>query len=106
MDSYNGFNHEQRVRQWAAVKVAIKLGILQPADKFKCSICGKDNKKSKIVYHTEDYASLYGDYPVCDPCHRKIHLRFIYPQMWLAVLKEYGNGGRKWFEKISLHNKD
>jgi hypothetical protein len=55
--TYNGFTHEQRVRKWQALDLAIRMGLESPAEEFPCSVCGVE-PSSSIAYHSEDYGSM------------------------------------------------
>jgi len=97
---YNGFSHEQRVRKWQAVDLLIRMGLKNPAKNLKCAICGVDGVCATLSYHSEDYASLESEYPLCKNCHYQIHIRFYSPAAWKELVTKYGNGS-KWFEHLS-----
>lgn len=99
---YNGFTHEQRVRKWQAIDLAVRMGLEIPAEKLSCSVCGAPPSPS-IAYHSEDYGTMNGHYPVCRSCHTKIHNRFKNPERWIDFVSSIGNG-EKWFE--GLQNSD
>ena len=96
--TYNGFTHEQRVRKWQALDLAVRMGLEIPAEQFPCSVCGASPSPS-IAYHSEDYGTMNGHYPVCRSCHMKIHNRLKNPERWAAFIAVMGNG-EKWFEKL------
>lgn len=96
---YNGFTHEQRVRKWQAVDLLIRMGLKQPASALRCDICGATAKEATLSYHSEDYSSLTGDYPLCKSCHYHIHARFRAPYFWQCIIEKYGDGTR-WFERL------
>ncbi|MEA5114996.1 MAG: hypothetical protein VB050_13315 [Geobacteraceae bacterium] len=96
--TYNGFTHEQRVRKWQALDLAIRMGLEKPAEEFPCSVCGAEPSPS-IAYHSEDYGSMLGHYPVCRSCHMKIHNRFKNPERWRQFVAA-SRGEEKWFGEI------
>lgn len=49
------------------VSIAVKSGILQPAQKYKCVDCGKD----AFVYEHRDYQKPLDVEPVCVSCNSK-----------------------------------
>lgn len=100
---YNGFNHEQRVRKWQAVDLLIRMGLKPPAKGLKCSICRIDGVGGTLSYHSEDYASLESEYPLCKSCHYQIHTRFNTPTAWKELIAKHGNGGN-WFEHLSVNS--
>lgn len=95
---YNGFTHEQRVRKWQAIDLAVRMGLEIPAEQLSCSVCGA-SPSSSIAYHSEDYGTMNGHYPVCRSCHMKIHNRFKNPKRWTDFVAAMGNG-KKWFEEL------
>lgn len=96
---YNGFTHEQRVCKWQAVDLLIRMGLKEPASALHCNICGKTSNEAALSYHSEDYSSLTGDYPLCKSCHFHIHGRFRTPSAWQDLIEKYGNGTH-WFEQL------
>jgi len=100
--TYNGFTHEQRVRKWRALDLAIRMGLEKPAEHFPCSVCGAP-PSSSIAYHSEDYGSMQGHYPVCRSCHTKIHNRFKNPARWRQFAATVGTGN-KWFERLNCND--
>jgi hypothetical protein len=100
LKTYNGFTHEQRVRKWQALNLAIQMGLEQKAHLSPCSICGKTGGPEVIAYHSEDYGSMTGHHTICRGCHTRAHRRFTNPQQWLEFIAPYCNGIR-WFENLS-----
>jgi hypothetical protein len=100
LQTYNGFIHVQRVRKWQAIHLGIQLGLILPADNFLCDICGARSTEALTSYHSEDYASMTGHYPLCKSCHTRVHGRFGNRAAWLAFICKYGNG-TKWFELLT-----
>lgn len=96
---YNGFNHEQRVRKWQAVDLLIRMGLKPPASELKCAICGADGETATLSYHSEDYASLESEYPLCKSCHFQIHTRDHASSTWDLLVAKHGNGA-SWFEHL------
>lgn len=100
LKTYNGFTHEQRVRKWQALNLAIQMGLEQPAHLSPCSVCGKTGGPETITYHSEDYGSMTGHHPICKGCHTRAHNRFTSPHHWLVYVAPFCNGS-KWFESLS-----
>ena len=98
--TYNGFDHDQRVRKWQALDLAIRMGLEQPVERFPCSVCGSP-PSPVIAYHSEDYGEMTGHYPVCKSCHQRLHNRFRSPQRWREFVVVVGNGS-KWFENLTV----
>lgn len=98
---YNGFTHEERVRKWQALNLAIKMGLEKDACGEKCSICGTTGQVAGVAYHSEDYKSMHGHYPLCRSCHVRIHNRFKNPESWSIHIKPYADG-TKWFESLHM----
>lgn len=99
LQTYNGFDHDERVRKWQAIYLGIQLGFLPPAENFPCDICGKKSPEALISYHSEDYSSMTGHYPLCRSCHTRVHVRFNNQVAWLDLICKYGDG-TKWFEYL------
>ena len=56
-----------------------------------CSMCG-DPAPKRMWSHAEDYSEPFNwnppaSFPVCDPCHKRLHIRFNRDEMWRAYLK-------------------
>jgi len=101
--SYNGYIHEERVRKWQALDLAIRMGLEQPAALASCAVCGAQ-PSPVIAYHSEDFGSMSGHYPVCRSCHTRIHNRFRNPERWNEFLATVGVGS-KWFEQLSCNDR-
>lgn len=101
LQAYNGFVHDQRVRKWQAINLGIKLGFITPANHFPCDICGAKAPDVLIMYHSEDYSSMTGHYPLCKSCHTRTHGRFNNQGSWLDLISNYGDG-TKWFENLKI----
>lgn len=80
---YNGFSHEDRVAGWQRSKWLQDSGAL-PAPSV-CVICGS---KKNLEYHSETYFDPTLVQAVCKSCHRRIHLRFRFPDAWTRWTKE------------------
>lgn len=80
---YNGFNHEDRVAGWQRSKWLLDAGAL-PAPS-ECVICGS---ATNIEYHSETYFDPTLVQAVCKSCHRRIHLRFRFPEAWTRWVAE------------------
>lgn len=97
--TYNGFDHDQRVRKWQALDLAIRMGLENPAEKFPCSVCNAPPSPA-IAYHSEDYGTMVGHYPVCKSCHTRLHNRLRSPASWHAFVARVGSDGERWFEQL------
>lgn len=95
LKTYNGFTHEQRVKGWQAVKLAVQLGLIPHPSSLECSICGGTYK---MGYHSEDY-SVVAPHAVCLRCHRLIHQRYKMPVEWGAHVARYQREGA-WFSAL------
>lgn len=100
LKTYNGFTHEQRVRKWQALNLAIQMGLEQPAHLSACSVCNKTDGPEVFAYHSEDYDSMSGHHPICKGCHTRVHNRFTNTQRWKEFIAPFCNGS-KWFENLS-----
>lgn len=100
LKTYNGFTHEQRVRKWQALNLAIQMVLEQPAHLSPCSVCGITGGPEVIAYHSEDYGSMAGHHPICKGCHTRVHNRFTNPPRWQEYIAPFCNGTR-WFESLS-----
>jgi hypothetical protein len=100
LQPYNGYTSEQRIRAWRALHLAIQLGLISPANLFPCDICGTTDPKAGIGYHSEDYSSMTGNYPLCKSCHTTLHQRNRFHKAWRELLDKYGNSNH-WYEKLS-----
>ncbi|MBT0664208.1 hypothetical protein KI809_07820 [Geobacter pelophilus] len=99
LQTYNGFTHDQRVLKWQAIYLGIQLGLITPAEDYNCDICGTSPNHATISFHSEDYSSMTGHFPLCQSCHTRIHRRFTNPIPWGEILDKYGDGS-KWFERL------
>ncbi len=105
LKNYNGFDHEQRVKKWQALDLAVKMKLIPPASNQSCSVCGKSNDQGSISYHSEDYGSLAKQFPICKSCHMLVHQRNSKHAAWQNLVVNCGNG-TKWFESLSAKNPD
>jgi hypothetical protein len=94
---YRQFSGEDRVRGWQIVKIAEKLGLIPKAT--QCTICG--TASGRIERHNEDYSRPLLAKPICRSCHRKLHLRFRYPDQWVRHVSKHGDGAQ-WFEHLEM----
>lgn len=101
LQPYNGFTHEQRVHKWQAMHLARELGLIAPAANSPCDICGTTFPESSIGYHSEDYSSMTGHYPLCKSCHTLIHTRKRNQKAWRDLLEKYGKASQ-WWETLSI----
>jgi len=99
LKTYNGFTHEQRVYKWQALNLAMQMGLVQQAHLSPCSICGKTSGPETIAFHSEDYGSMSGHYPLCKGCHTRVHKRFTNPERWREFIAPFCNGS-SWFENL------
>lgn len=70
--TYNGFDHNQRMKGDGIIKAAILSGLIPPPS--ACSRCGQT--EGELVYHCEDYTPerILGNLePTCRRCHDYIH---------------------------------
>jgi hypothetical protein len=87
MNWYNGFSPTERARRGSKkARSTAPTYILQAP----CSMCG-DPKPAKMFSHAEDYSTPYKwdppySYPLCDPCHKRLHRRFLAPGRWVSYL--------------------
>lgn len=87
MNWYNGFSPTERARRGSKkARSMAPTYILKPP----CSLCG-DPKPAKMFSRAEDYSTAYRwdapySYPLCDPCHKRLHRRFLAPRRWLSYL--------------------
>ena len=85
MDWYNGFSPERREKRGTKrARASAPSSITEPP----CSMCG-DPTPAKVWSHAEDYSEPYNwappaSYPLCDPCHKRLHGRFRNPARWRA----------------------
>lgn len=94
---YNGFSHDQRIKIWQAVKLAIEMGLMPHPSTGQCEIC---RARHNLCYHSEDYRVL-NPHIVCQRCHRLIHQRFKTPDAWQAHVNRYHQHGA-WFSVLSV----
>lgn len=82
---YNGFTHEERVAGWQRSKwLQDSRALPAPSE---CVICGS---QKNLEYHSETYFDPTLVQAVCKSCHRRIHLRFRFPDAWA-----------RWVESVS-----
>lgn len=80
-NSYNGYNWQQRARIIPAYR---KLtGKRAPFESDPCAMCG-DPDRPPGEWHSEDYSEPFSfappqSYPLCKPCHSRLHKRFNAP---------------------------
>lgn len=80
-NSYNGYSWQQRARIISAHR---KLtGRNAPLEAAPCAMCG-DPDRHPSEWHSEDYSEPYSfrppqSYPLCKPCHSRLHKRFNAP---------------------------
>lgn len=94
---YNGFDPAERAKAWPAIRAAVARGELSLP--YQCSIC-EITFPEPIVFHSEDYSSIDGIYPICRSCHAVLHLRFWRPDRWLAHIGCLNPHG--WFQQLLL----
>lgn len=81
-NSYNGYNWQQRARIIPAYR---KLtGKHAPFEGDPCAMCG-DADRPPGEWHSEDYSEPFTyeppqSYPLCKPCHSRLHKRFNAPR--------------------------
>lgn len=101
---YNGWSGKERMVTLPVQQQALRSGKMTPPT--RCSIClveGSSDWRASdaIVFHDENYAEPLAAYPICKPCHGRVHLRFAQPQGWQAHVARHARGGA-WFELLSL----
>ena len=90
--SYNGFKAKTRKKGQDLINEAIERGELDPLNKTKCCICGKD--KGIREYHCEDYSEeniIKDAVPLCKHCHMYLHQnnnKHDHPEKWEQYKKE------------------
>lgn len=76
--NYNGYSGRQRDRIVTAFSTL--TGKHAPFEGEPCGMCG-DPERTHQGWHSEDYSEPFrferpASYPVCEPCHKKLHQRF------------------------------
>jgi hypothetical protein len=76
--SYNGYDWRQRSRIIPAFRRT--TGRPEPFEGAPCAMCG-DPDRAPGEWHSEDYSEPFSyqppeSYPLCKPCHGRIHKRF------------------------------
>ena len=93
LKTYNGFNHDQRMRALRWLKIEYAAG--RRTRPFRCDACGQD--EGVIEAHSEDYSEPFGDHigqnGLCYRCHMMIHNRFKNPEAW-TIYKQHIRQGR------------
>ncbi len=90
MSFYNGFSPAER-RAWSGVGLPI------PA---QCALC-RCGPERPLAYHCEDYRLTESAYAICRRCHYAIHIRFLRPDHWQSMVRQYQYPGA-WFTLLSL----
>lgn len=107
MNWYNGFSPTERARRGSKkARSTAPTHILKPP----CSMCGDPNP-AKMFSHAEDYSAPYksdppDSYPLCDPCHKRLHRRFLAPGRWgsfLAFLRRGYYGREVTGDELKAH---
>lgn len=93
---YNGYGPKERGR---IVPYYRKLtGKKSPFEGKPCAMCG-DPDRSPHEWHCEDYSEPFGfgspqSYPLCKPCHSRLHKRFkAQPGEWALFCQHLDSGG-------------
>lgn len=81
-DEVNKIKIKLRLIGSKTVQNLIKKGLLKNRFECTCSICGGSGKENNIHYHHPDYNYLNRVIPLCDSCHKKLHLNetIFYPK--------------------------
>ncbi|AHC30502.1 hypothetical protein CC53_gp085 [Rhizobium phage vB_RleS_L338C] len=67
----------------------------------QCSICF--TRTGSFQYHNEDYSRPLQAKPVCQSCHKIVHIRFKNPDSWLQLVARHRvEGYRQWFEDARM----
>lgn len=100
MKPYNGFTHEERVKDWKVLWYLREMKLV-PTYPKRCSIC---DRSDDVSYHGENYYAPEKVYAVCKPCHFILHKRFYKPEPFIELIKQHGVGDKAdaWFTKLSL----
>ena len=84
MKTYNGFNHDQRMKGFRWLQGEYAAG--RRARPTVCDACGQ--AEGPIEAHSEDYSEPFGDhigrFGLCYRCHMAIHTRFDNGEAWEA----------------------
>lgn len=103
---YNGYSWKQRNRIIPALIRA--TGRRDPFEGAPCAICGDPNR-APAEWHSEDYSEPFSfqppqSYPVCKPCHGRLHKRFnAAPGEWELFCRHLEAGGYG-AEFVKLHS--
>ncbi|MDB5715276.1 MAG: hypothetical protein JWO15_2673 [Sphingomonadales bacterium] len=96
---YNGTPYLDRCKVTPIQSAAFRNGVLRrPTHCTICDLRGPAfaNGRAQFVAHLERYDHPYEIYPVCRPCHRDLHARFVEPGRWKRLLDRHGRSG-SWF---------
>jgi hypothetical protein len=105
--SYNGYTGRQRDKIVTAYR---KLtGKHAPFEGEPCGMCG-DPERPHQGWHSEDYSEPFvfeppASYPICEPCHKRLHRRFnSLPGEWELFCRhlEAGGYGKEFVELRSV----
>lgn len=93
MDWYNGYSPAERE---AMGRAGLRGEAHASATSPPCAVC-QDPKPTTIQTHAEDYSRPYAwlppaCYPICRPCHSRLHLRFRNPDRW-KTYRDFVRGG-------------
>ena len=92
VSSYNGFDHNQRMRALYWLRKEYAAGRRHPPT--LCDACGQT--EGVLEAHSEDYSAPYGDhigrFGLCYRCHMAIHCRYRHPGAWKAYKQNVREG--------------
>lgn len=103
---YNGYDWRQRARIIPAHVRA--TGRRDPFVGAPCSMCCDPNRAA-AEWHSEDYSEPYSfeppaSYPVCKPCHGRLHKRFNAPAGEWQLFCRHLDAGGYGREFVQLHS--
>lgn len=98
LKDYNGFTHEQRVKGWQAMHLAVRMKLISPTKDLQCEICGATHP-TKLQYHSEDYCKL-AEYVLCISCHKCLHQRYKNLEIWQELVACFSTGN-EWYKHLS-----
>jgi hypothetical protein len=107
VNPYNGYPERQRNRIMGPLKRMLAEDPMRGAG-HPCAICG-DPERPGGSWHSEDYSEPFilgppATYPICNPCHGRLHKRFNQAHEWHLFLLHVRRGGygREFAKSYSL----
>ena len=104
---YNGYSWQQRAKIIPAHKRA--TGRRDPFPNEPCAMCGDPNRAAN-EWHSEDYSEPFSfnppqSYPLCKPCHGRLHKRFnaaLGEWALFCLHLDAGGYGREFTQRFSI----